>query len=280
MSMYDYHKYLYVLINHIIVVVNLYVINAGLKIPIPEYRWFLSALSMIAYILWMYFTLKKNNEMKKKMTKINIILGLFIVAFFCVFNVTIFSRLIKENGMESVLSTYGGLGKAMYFIICFLQPIVLPLPEPVTITTGNVVFGKSTGFILGFLGTVLGIATMFIISRTANKILKLNIINSKNLESYNKLVRKNETLILILLFIFPILTDEIICIGAGLSLIEFRKFLSIAIFSKFFTIGLYSVSSGIVEEILKLNLIYQLFIILTIIVIVIVFKKIIHRIKR
>ncbi|MGL5574256.1 MAG: TVP38/TMEM64 family protein [Sarcina sp.] len=279
MEQYNLKKYLYIFINTAILIINLSIINIGLKALMSIPRWCINIIAIINYLMYLYFFLKNNEEKKIQMTKFNISILVFSVILFLLSCISIFGILIKENGVKSVLESYGGFGRVIYFIICFLQPIILPLPEPITITAGNLVFGKLIGFILGFLGTVLGIVTMFTISRVGNKKLKLNIINSKNLEKYNKLVEKNETFILIILFIFPILPDEIICIGAGLGLIKFKKFLLIAIFSKLFTVGMYSISSGVVKDILELNLIYQLLIVLAITIVFFISKKIIQYIK-
>lgn len=68
------------------------------------------------------------------------------------------------------------------------------------------------------------------------------LVNQKQLFQYQKFAQKNETLILFVLFIVPILPDEIICIGAGLSKISIKKFLVIASLSKVLTSFIYAYS--------------------------------------
>lgn len=279
MKNYDLKKYIDIIINTIILIGILYIVNIGIK-PLPSNaKWFITALATLVYIVWMYFYIKGDYEKSFKITKINLFLGLFILILFAIFSFALFKDLIEENGIENTLNSYEHFGKVIYFAICFLQPIILPLPEPLTITTGNIVFGKVIGYILGFSGTILGIITMFIIARFSKNKFNLNLINSKNLEKYNNLVSKNETFILFLLFIFPILPDEVICIGAGLSPIKFKKFAFVALLSKFITIGIYSLSSGVVKDILELGLGYQLIIVTVIVLIFISIKKLISYIK-
>lgn len=273
-------KYVDIIVNIIILIATLYIVNIGIKTLTSTTRCYINTLAIVVYILWTYFFIKKDYTNRIKITKINLFIGIFTFLLFTIFRITMFNELIKENGIESTLNSYEALGKIIYFTICFLQPIILPLPEPVTITAGNVVFGKFIGFALGFLGTILGIVTMFIVSRIGSNKLKLNLISHKNLEKYNNLVAKNETFILLLLFIFPVLPDEIICIGAGLSPIKLKKFASIALISKFITIGTYSLSSGIVKDILELGFGYQLIIIAVITIIFIALKKLISYKKK
>lgn len=133
----------------------------------------------------------------------------------------------------------------VYFITCFLQPIILPIPEPLTIMTGSAVLGRFNGAIVGFLGTILGILTMYCISIYASKKFILKIVKKEKLEKFNEYIRKNETIILLILFVFPILPDEVICIGSGVAKINLHKFIIIACVSKFITVFTLSYSIGI-----------------------------------
>lgn len=123
----------------------------------------------------------------------------------------------------------------VYFLVCFLQPIMLPIPEPVTIIAGSTVFGPYMGAFLGFLGTILGIITMFFLGRMASEKIISKFIDESSLEKFNRYIEKNEIIMLFGLFILPILPDEIICIGAGLARIKKIKFIVVAIVSKLIT---------------------------------------------
>lgn len=137
--------------------------------------------------------------------------------------------------LEDILIKYNEYASLIYFIICFLQPIVLPLPEPVTIMTGSLFLGRFNGATIGFLGTILGIISMFLFSRYASKSLLEKIIDYRKLEKFNKYIKKNETIIILLLFLFPILPDEAICVGAGVTKVNGYKFILIAIIAKLIT---------------------------------------------
>lgn len=123
----------------------------------------------------------------------------------------------------------------VYFFICFLQPIVLPLPEPLTIMTGSAVLGKFNGAILGFIGTTLGIITMYFLSRYIGEKFLLKLVKVEGLDRFNEYINKNETVILLLLFIFPLLPDEVICIGSGGAKLNPYKFIFIACLAKLIT---------------------------------------------
>jgi uncharacterized membrane protein YdjX (TVP38/TMEM64 family) len=171
-----------------------------------------------------------------KLTRLALVyLSIFLIIVCLIFYKTKFLVLTDANGIESVLGGNTHLGKLLFLLICFLQPIILPLPEAVTVPAGSAVFGSFTAAYLSFFGTISGIAVMFLIARIGGQKLVLKVVKEKHLRSYQKYVEKNETAILFLLFIIPILPDEIICLGAGIGGVSFSRFILIASLSKLMT---------------------------------------------
>lgn len=125
--------------------------------------------------------------------------------------------------------------RLIYFSICFLQPIILPIPEPITIMAGSVAFGPVQGALIGFLGTISGIITMFFIGRFASKKNISRLVSAESLKKFNKYIEKHENLVILGLFILPVLPDEIVCIAGGLAKINTYKFIIIATISKIIT---------------------------------------------
>lgn len=164
-------------------------------------------------------------------------------------------------GLQKFLLSNERMAKYIYFIICFLQPIILSIPEPVTIISGSSVFGPFEGAVIGFIGTILGIIVMFLLSRFASKRFIAKLIDSDKLEKFNRYMKRNEIIVLSVLFIFPILPDEIICAGSGLTKINGYKFMVIAVISKLIT----SFSLSYSLKIMKVDL-NSILILLTIII--------------
>ena len=154
-----------------------------------------------------------------------------------------------------------------YFITCFLQPIILPIPEPVTIMAGSATFGPLIGAIVGFFGTMAGIVVMFSITKYVGVNIASKMVDKKKLEKFNNYIEKNDTIIIVMLFILPILPDEVICIGSGIAKVNRFKFLIIAMISKLIT----SISLAYSIEIIKLD--ETLITIFIIVIMAIVFIK-------
>ncbi|MFD2611692.1 TVP38/TMEM64 family protein [Paenibacillus gansuensis] len=152
-----------------------------------------------------------------------------------IYYISAFMVITDERGLESVFQEHLSTAKWIYFALCFAQPIMLPIPEAVTVVAGSSAFGAFPAFAIGFAGTWLGEAVMFTASRIGGLKLVQRLIQPSKLEQYHKYVSKNETVIMILLFIIPVLPDELVCVGAGISGVSPKRFLLIAAVSKLLT---------------------------------------------
>ncbi|WP_246017693.1 TVP38/TMEM64 family protein [Mesobacillus subterraneus] len=170
---------------------------------------------------------------------------LLVLALFYVTKVVVFTDVY---GFEGLLKEHLQTAKYIFFFISFAQPIVLPIPEAVTIPGASAVFGPAAAAAIAFPGTLLGISAMFFAARYGGRKFISKFIKEEQLEKYQQYVSKNETLIMFLLFIIPILPDEIICVGAGIGRVSPKRFLLIAAISKFFTATLLAYSVVLAEK--------------------------------
>lgn len=164
----------------------------------------------------------------------------------------------------------------IFFILCVLQPICLPVPEATTILSGSVTIGADETFIIGMIGIMLGIIVMYKVSFFLGEKYLTNIKKSSKYKTYQRLVSSNPFLTTGILFAIPILPDEIVCVGSALAGVSLRFLLPIAIFSKAISIGMITYSSDIANA-LSLN---QWQIIAIEVVLMLVFALIYSRIKK
>ncbi|MDO5292940.1 MAG: VTT domain-containing protein [bacterium] len=133
----------------------------------------------------------------------------------------------------------------LYFIVCLLQPICLPVPELVTVVWGMQTLGAVPSFIIGVIGMVLGVSIMYHMSNKVSKVMIEKFHYKNGLELFQHYVNRYDILFVGLLFVVPILPDEIIGLGAPLAGISYPKFLLVAIISKAVSIGMVSFSEQI-----------------------------------
>lgn len=240
------------IIQSLLLISSIYMMQFILVGLLPIYKiGFQGALTLI-YMEFLHSQFNEEQRTYNALRAIIIYVFIFISIAAGISSISSLIISIEEYGMEFILKSSKFVGIWIYFAICFLQPIILPFPEPVTIMTGSAAFGATYGFFIGFSGTMAGIIAMFFIARIGGNKLVSKAIHPKQLERYRSFVVRNETLILIGLFILPILPDEVICVGAGVSRVSFKKFASIALLSKMITSFAYSQSlelTKVIEEI-------------------------------
>lgn len=155
-----------------------------------------------------------------------------IIILFCVSHLMV---LLDYQDLVELLRRNDKYALWIFMGICFLQPILLPLPEPFTIMAGSAVLGSWNAFIGSYTATALGIITMFTITRLGGNRIRKKRGNEKALRRYYHYVDRYGQWVLIFLLIFPVLPDEIISLGAGLSSMSFRRFLPIILVAKIFS---------------------------------------------
>ena len=182
------------------------------------------------------------NTMLKQMWKVTFTLFLvFVLLYYISFGLILYDT----YGLDQLLVKYEAQALWIFALFSFLQPIALPVPEAVSVPIGSVALGPLQAALIGSLATTLGIVVMYWISRFGRGRI-MRFVDTAKLETYDRYVERYGLGVLLVLFIIPILPDEIICIAAGFSRVPFLRFLMIAFGAKLVTsFGLaYSVSFG------------------------------------
>ena len=135
--------------------------------------------------------------------------------------------------------------KILYFFLCVLQPICLPIPEVVTITFGEQYMGSFTSIVLGVIGTLFGITFMFIAVNKGRTYFYRKEKIKKQLELFERCTQKYRILVTGILFLIPVLPDEIVIIGAVFSGISYKQMLLVASVFKVFSFVLIAYSGEI-----------------------------------
>lgn len=214
---------------------------------LPIYKWLYLGVVLIVLLMDGYFLITKQWNFLKVNRVVIFYLGAILLIVLAIFYITKTVIFTDAYGFEGVLKEQLKAAKYIFFFISLAQPILLPIPEAVTIPGASAVFGPAAAAAIAFLGTLLGIATMFFAARYGGRKFISKLIKEEQLTKYQNYVSKNETLIMFLLFVIPILPDEIICVGAGIGQVSPKKFFIIASVSKLITATLLAYSFQIAE---------------------------------
>lgn len=216
-------------------ILSLHLVFELLPTVLPLYKWLYLGAVIIVLLMDGNFLMKNHRNLLKVNRMVILYLGAFLILVLAIFYMTKIIVLTDTYGFEGMLKEHLKTAKYIFFFISFAQPILLPIPEAVTVPGASAVFGPATAAAISFLGTILGITAMFFVARYGGRKFISKLIKEEQLQKYDNYVSKNETLIMFLLFIVPILPDEIICVGAGIGQVSPKRFLLIASVSKLIT---------------------------------------------
>ena len=139
------------------------------------------------------------------------------------------------------------LGKWKYlapFIFMFLKILValVPfIPNSFFILIGFLLFGQIGGIFLNYLSSMATAYLNFFLTKKLGRRFVDNLSSGKSFNKYSKLISQTQKKFNKILFIFcavPFLADNTICLLAGLTKIDFKKYLKTVALGKLIEIFL------------------------------------------
>ena len=231
----NHHEAMELILHLTISIMSVCLLFVLLPTMLPIYKWLYLSVILIVLLMDGYFLMTKQRNFLRVNRAIIFYLGAILLLVLAIFYITKMVVFTDMYGFEGLLKEQLKAAKYIFFFISFAQPILLPIPEAVTIPGASAVFGPAAAAAIAFLGTMLGIATMFFAARYGGRKFISKLIKEEQLIKYQKYVSNNETVIMFLLFVIPILPDEIICVGAGIGQVSPKRFFMVASVSKFIT---------------------------------------------
>lgn len=177
--------------------------------------------------------------MKKKGQKWDIIkfiiLAVFLVSMFICG--IVFAPKIKEKVTFENVRTFVGDNKALSYILFvflqILQIVIFIIPGDVINATGGFAFNFALGFILSFIGIVLGSIIVFYISRFFGYNFVNRFIKKEKIDKIVSFFESNTGFVSLFIFCnLPFVPKDILMYGAGLTPLKARKTLFVYCLSR------------------------------------------------
>ncbi len=139
-----------------------------------------------------------------------------------------------EENIQSLATHYRTLGPLIGILLPFLEALLPFLPLVVIIVANVSSYGLWIGFILSWVGTVLGSYVVFLIVRKFGRHPKLKrFIERENVQKLIKWVDMRGLSPLFILLCFPFTPSVLVNIVAGLSHIKKKYYLFVLLAGKF-----------------------------------------------
>jgi len=161
---------------------------------------------------------------------------LFLGLFFLFKSTGWLGKFSNVQELKKIILSAGFFSYSVFVALQFLQVTVIPLPASVTTIVGVILFGPFIAFVLSLLSILMGSFFAYFLGRTfGEKLLTWAIGKKKTLQLQN--LSKKGNIIFFLMMLFPLFPDDILCIMAGVSNMNFRFFLMTNLVTR--TIGIF-----------------------------------------
>ena len=132
----------------------------------------------------------------------------------------------KTQRLIEIIKSFGIWGYLVYFLIQVLQVVVLPLPAAVCYIPGSLIWGPFTATMIASAGVITGSIIAYILGKFCGKPLVVWIAGREATEKYTSILSKKGKVLFLIMQILPFFPDDIICIIAGLTGMNFIFFVA------------------------------------------------------
>ena len=126
------------------------------------------------------------------------------------------------------MASFGPWAPLVFILIQILQVIFAPIPGEATGFIGGFLFGTAGGFLYSSIGLTAGSWINFSIGRFLGTRYVRKLIPEAKLDRMDKMVRRQGTMVLFILFVIPGFPKDYLCLFLGLSTLPLKVFLIIA----------------------------------------------------
>ena len=199
---------------------------------------------MLSETLLHFLRTTKGDFMHSALKRVIKFLGIFSILLTVLCLIYLFKHLDILNNPHALADALRGhlfLGSVIFLILQIVQVVVPIIPGGVTTVVGFMAFGPILGFILNYIGIIVGSILLFLLTRCYGKPFILLFLSDDLFAHYEqKLTSSTYEKVFAFNMLSPISPADILVMITGLSKISFRRFLYIILLCKPISIVAYS----------------------------------------
>ncbi len=135
--------------------------------------------------------------------------------------------LSDRDKVKTLVASFGRGAPVIFILIQILQVLFAPIPGEATGFIGGFLFGTLKGFLYSSIGLTAGSWINFSIGRFLGVRYVRKLIPEARLHQLDKMVRRQGTIVLFILFVIPGFPKDYLCLLLGLSTLPLKVFLII-----------------------------------------------------
>ncbi len=140
--------------------------------------------------------------------------------------------LVDQEAVKEWIKSVGIWGPLAFICLQILQTVISPIPGNIVCFVGGLLFGW-WGVLLSTIGSTIGYAIVLALVRKYGRSLVEKLISKELLDKFDYLSSEKGTLVFFLIFLIPVLPDDVIMCIAGLTKIPIKQLLFLAAVGRF-----------------------------------------------
>jgi len=140
----------------------------------------------------------------------------------------------EQEALKAFIEGLGIWGPLVFFLLQVLQAIIAPIPGNLFTIVGGILFGLWPGFLLSYVGNLVGSLIGFTLVRKAGQPVLKKLIKPERFEKWMNIIGSDSAnartkILLILVVTLPFLPSDLMCLLVGLTKISYKAFIPIII---------------------------------------------------
>ncbi len=174
-----------------------------------------------------------------------LILGALLGLGYFILNITgLWEKFNSVEKLQALILELGFWGRSTFVFLQFLQVTFIPIPSPILIIAGSIIYGPFEAGLLSIAGILLGSAFAFFLGRVFGKKLVVFMVG-KDMEKKCRNYLSNCKYSFVLMMLLPFFPDDVLCMVAGLTDMSWTFFMTTQFVTRPISIFLLSyLSSG------------------------------------
>jgi len=184
----------------------------------------ISAGLILAGIFMIFLFFFKKQSWLKICIVCSIFAYLIIIAYLIILTNDWLKYFSSADAIKDLILSTGNWGKFVFLIIQFMQVVFIPIPAIITTLAGTSIYGPLEASILSFIGIMVGSLVAFLLGRILGRKVVSWIAGKEQTEKYAKMLNHRGKFLLIIMLLFPVFPDDILCLIAGITTMSLRFF--------------------------------------------------------
>lgn len=164
----------------------------------------------------------KNDNMIKKIVWCLLVAAIVLALLLAFKTSGLMNEISDMEQIRQLILQSGGFGILICFVLIIVNVVILPAPAIVFYLAITAVYGSWLGFLISYIGVMIGSLISFTIGRKLGKRAVMWIVGEEKTEKYSKILNKKGKVPFLIMQLLPFFPDDILCMVAGLSTMSYK----------------------------------------------------------